>query len=55
MDKDKTSAYVDEHFDKEFMDPLFKFVEIPNLSPGFDPENKHVDEAIDMVVAFCEE
>ena len=48
MDAAKTKAFVDKNFDDVFVKVLSGFVEIPNLTPGFDEHyftNGHIVRA----------
>jgi acetylornithine deacetylase/succinyl-diaminopimelate desuccinylase-like protein len=57
MDFAKTNAYVDAHFEDMFVEPLSRFIEIPNLSPDYDQEfftNGLIHQAIDQVVDFAD-
>lgn len=57
MDAEKTQKFVDENFDKNFVEPLMDFTRIDNLTPAFDPEyltNGKVDEAITFVKKFAD-
>ena len=57
MDTEKTRKYIDENFDKYFIEPLSDFVKIPNLTPSFDPEfnsNGLIEQAIDHVKTYAE-
>lgn len=57
MDTSKTHTFVDEKFDAEFVEPLKKFIEIPNLSPFFDQEfhtNGLIQEAAEFVIEYAE-
>ena len=57
MDTAKTTKYVEDNFEKYFVEPLSDFVRIPNLTPAFDPEfytNGLIEQAIDHVKNFAE-
>lgn len=57
MDFAKTNAYVDAHFEEHFVEPLSRFIEIPNLSPDYDQEfytNGLINQAIDNVFDFAD-
>lgn len=46
------AAYIDEHFQKKFVEPLQDFVRVPNLTPMVDPEyatNGLVQKAMECV------
>lgn len=56
MDSAKTSGYVEENFDKDFLQPLIEFIKIPNLSPFFDQEffsNGLIENAADHVIEYA--
>ena len=58
MDKEKTQAFVDENYEKLFVEPLMEFVKIDNLSPAYDKEyftNGKNEKAIELVKAYAEE
>ena len=58
MDKAKTQAYVDENYEKLFVEPLMDFIKIDNLSPAYDKEyytNGKNEKAIALVKAYAEE
>jgi acetylornithine deacetylase/succinyl-diaminopimelate desuccinylase-like protein len=38
MDPSKLKDYVKQHFDSDYLTTLKEFIEIPNLSPFFDPD-----------------
>lgn len=57
MDAAKTKEFVDEHFDKNFVEPLSDFIRIPNLTPAFDPEyltNGLVEKSIEFIKNYAE-
>ena len=57
MDVKKTNTFLDEHFDKNFVEPLSDYIRIPNLTPAFDSEymtNGLLDQAIDFVKKYAE-
>jgi acetylornithine deacetylase/succinyl-diaminopimelate desuccinylase-like protein len=57
MDIVKTEAFVEENFEKNFVEPLSDFVRIPNLTPAFDPEyftNGLNQQAIKFVKEYAE-
>ena len=56
MDKEKTQAFVDENYEKLFVNPLMEFVKVDNLTLMFDPEyltNGKLDKAIAVVRDFA--
>ena len=53
--QDDISAFIQEHFYKEYLDGLKEFIRIPSLSPLYDPEwqtNKNLEKAIDHMISF---
>lgn len=53
MDAEKTKAYVDEQFDKTFVEALKGYVEIDNLTPAFDPEYLVSYKFIHLTMSFA--
>jgi len=57
MDVTKTKAFVDQNFEDVFVKVLSGFVEIPNLTPGFDESyftNGLVEQAVEYVTNFAD-
>ena len=57
MDVERTKAYVEENFEKCFVEPISGFIKIPNLTPAFDPEyysNGLIQDAIQFVKEYAE-
>lgn len=57
MDTEKTKTYVNENFEKYFVEPLSNFIKIENLTPAFDPEfftNGLIQQAADYVKQYAE-
>lgn len=57
MDPIKTQEYLDENFDKYFVEPLSDFIRIDNLTPAFDSEfftNGKIQQAIEHVRKYAE-
>ncbi len=58
MDRNKTSQFVNAMWDDSIIPQLSRYIEVPNKSPGFDPDwEKHgyMDDAIAMLEAWCRE
>lgn len=56
MDEAKTQEFVEQHFEKSFVEPLSDYIRIPNLTPAFDPEyltNGLVNKAIEFVKDYA--
>ncbi len=52
MDSKKIGACVDEVWESSIIPALKKYIEIPNLSPAFDPDwkkNGHMDKAAGLI------
>jgi acetylornithine deacetylase/succinyl-diaminopimelate desuccinylase-like protein len=52
MDSRKIGAFVDEVWESSIIPALKKYIEIPNLSPAFDPDwkkNGHMDRAAGLI------
>ena len=52
MDSKKIGGFVDEVWESSILPALKKFIEIPNLSPSFDPDwkkNGHMDKAAGLI------
>jgi acetylornithine deacetylase/succinyl-diaminopimelate desuccinylase-like protein len=52
----RAAALVDELFERSIVPTLCKYIEIPNKSPGFDPDwerNGHMDRAMELIVRWC--
>lgn len=57
MDFAKTNEFVEEHFEKTFLEALKDFIRIDNLTPAFDPEyfsNGKIQQAIEFVRKYAE-
>lgn len=58
MNRDQTSQFVNAMWDDSIIPQLSRYIEVPNKSPGFDPNwEKHgyMDAAIAMLEAWCRE
>lgn len=57
MDPTKTKEFLEENFEKNFIEPLSDFIRIDNLTPAFDSEfltNGKIQQAIEHVKKFAE-
>ncbi len=56
LDAERASQLATQLYAGSIVPTLAKYIEIPNKSPGFDPEweqNGHMRRAMDLIVAWC--
>ncbi len=58
MNSSKTTAFVDDLWDKSIVPQLIDYIRIPNKSPAFDAqwqEHGHMEKAVQLIEGWCRE